>query len=54
MTHLTQDRREALVHRLFDHRPNVQARPDLQRCTTTPRRAFDFVAKCPSDAVGVG
>ena len=42
------------MHRMFDHRPNVQARPDLQRGTTTPRCSFDFVAKCPSDTVGVG
>src|SRR5260370_6037563 len=53
MTHLTHDLLETLVHRLFDHRPNVQARPDLQRCTTTPRCAFHLVAKCPSDTIRV-
>jgi hypothetical protein len=53
MTHLAHDFREALVHRLFDHRPDVQARPDLQCCPTTPLRLFHFVTKRSFDAVGV-
>jgi hypothetical protein len=53
MTHLTHNLLEALVHCLFDHRPNVQARPDLQRCPTTPRRSFHLVTKGAFDAVGV-
>jgi hypothetical protein len=54
MTHLPKYSREMFIDRLFDHRPNVQARPALQRGSTTPRCFFDFVAKCPSDALGVG
>jgi len=53
MTHLAHDFLEALVHRVFDHRPDVQARPGLQCCPTTPLRLFHFVTKRSFDAVGV-
>ncbi len=53
MTHLTHHLDEPFVDRVLDHRPDVQARPDLQGRSTTSRRPLDLLPKGAGDTAHV-
>src|SRR2546421_12590610 len=53
MTHLTHHLGEPVVDRVLDHRPNVQARPDLQVRSPTSCRPLDLLPKGSGDTAHI-
>ncbi len=53
MSHPPRDLDDPFFLRALDHRANVQLRPDLQACSSHPRRSLDLLAERSADAARV-